>query len=255
MSALEKIEQFLNNNKELLNDYNFKVIYSSTKLDSKEIGLMTNILLKAGFNPLQYLDHVPYAFLYGQTDVTTIDIPNNVNYIDLYAFASCTNLKSVIIPNSVEHIDDGVFSGCTSLNEIVIPNSVTFIGVESFSGCFSLTHVDISNKVTAISDYAFNACRSLKSVELPDSVTSIGDAAFDGCDELTEVTINSDIEEIGYSVFGNCNKLLRIDYDGTREQWLKIDKNPSWSIRSKIKEINCTDGIINIRQVLTNPHV
>ena len=209
MSALEKIEQFLNNNKELLNDYNFKAIYSSTKLDSKEIGLMTNILLKAGFNPLQYLDHVPYAFLYGQTDVTTIDIPNNVNYIDLYTFASCTNLKSVIIPNSVEHIDDGVFSGCTSLNEIVIPNSVT----------------------------------------------SIGDAAFDGCDELTEVTINSDIEEIGYSAFGNCNKLLRIDYDGTREQWLKIDKNPSWSIRSKIKEINCTDGIINIRQVLTNPHV
>lgn len=201
MSALEKIEQFLNNNKELLNDYNFKAIYSSTKLDSKEIGLMTNILLKAGFNPLQYLDHVPYAFLYGQTDVTTIDIPNNVNYIDLYTFASCTNLKSVIIPNSVEHIDDGVFSGCTSLNEIVIPNSVT----------------------------------------------SIGDAAFDGCDELTEVTINSDIEEIGYSAFGNCNKLLRIDYDGTREQWLKIDKNPSWSIRSKIKEINCTDGIINIR--------
>ena len=52
MSALEKIEQFLNDNKELLNDYNFKAIYSSTKLVNEELGLMTNILLKAGFNPL-----------------------------------------------------------------------------------------------------------------------------------------------------------------------------------------------------------
>lgn len=251
MSLLENVKQFLNDNRDLLNNYDFKTIYSSasTKLVSEEIGLMTSVLLKARFNPLQYLDHVPYAYLYGQTDITDIDIPNNITYIDLYAFASCTNLKSVTIPNSVEHIDDGVFSGCTSLTKIIIPNSVTFIGEEAFSGCFSLTDIGISNNLEVISDYTFNACRSLKSIIIPDSVTTIGDNAFEDCDELTEVIINSDIEEIGYSVFGHCNKLLRIDYDGTREQWLKIYKNPGWSIRSKIKEINCIDGTIKIRQI------
>ena len=253
MSALEKVEQFLNDNKKLLNNYDFKTLYSSTKLVNEEIGLMTNILLKAGFNPLQYLDHVPYAYLYGQTDVTNIEIPNNITYIDLCAFASCTNLKSVTIPNSVELIDDSVFSGCTSLTKIIIPNSVTFIGEEAFSGCFSLTDIDISNNLEVISGYTFNDCRSLKSITIPDSVTSIGDYAFEDCIELTDVIINGDIEEIGYSVFGNCNKLLRIDYDGTREQWLKIDKNPSWSIRSKIKEIRCIDGTIKLKYILTNP--
>lgn len=255
MSLLENVKQFLNDNKKLLNNYDFKTLYSSTKLVNEELGLMTNILLKAGFNPLQYLDHVPYAYLYGQTDVTNIEIPNNITYIDLYAFASCTNLKSVIIPNSVELIDDGVFSGCTSLTKIIIPNSVTFIGEEAFSGCISLTDIDISNSLGVISGYTFNDCRSLKSITIPDGVTTIGDYAFEDCIELTDVTINGDIEEIGHGAFCHCNKLVKIDYDSTREQWLKIDKNPSWSIRSKIKEINCTDGVINLRQVLTNPHV
>ena len=101
MSLLEKVKQFLSDNRDLRNNYDFKSLYSSasTKLVSEEIGLMTSVLLKARFNPLQYLDHVPYAYLYGQTDVTNIDIPTNITYIDLYAFASCTNLKSVTIPS------------------------------------------------------------------------------------------------------------------------------------------------------------
>ena len=253
MSLLENVKQFFDNNKDLLNNYDFKTLYSSTKLVNEELGLMTNILLKAGFNPLQYLDHVPYAYLYGQTDVTNIEIPNNITYIDLYAFASCTNLKSVTIPNSVGLIDDGVFSGCTSLTKIIIPNSVTFIGEEAFSGCISLTDIDISNSLGVISGYTFNDCRSLKSITIPDSVTSIGDYAFENCTELTDVTINGDIEEIGYGVFCHCNKLVKIDYDGTEEQWQHIDKNPGWSIKSKIEEINCIDGTIKLRQILTNP--
>ena len=54
MSLLENVKQFLNDNRDLLNNYDFKTIYSgaSTKLVNEEIGLMTNILLKAGFNPL-----------------------------------------------------------------------------------------------------------------------------------------------------------------------------------------------------------
>ena len=54
MSLLENVKQFLNDNRDLLNNYDFKTIYSnaSTKLVSEEIGLMTSVLLKARFNPL-----------------------------------------------------------------------------------------------------------------------------------------------------------------------------------------------------------
>ena len=46
MSLLKNVKQFLNDNRDLLNNYDFKTIYSSasTKLVSEEIGLMTNIL-------------------------------------------------------------------------------------------------------------------------------------------------------------------------------------------------------------------
>ena len=78
-------------------------------------------------------------------------------------------------------------------------------------------------------------------------MTSIGDYAFEDCIELIDVTINGDIEKIGYGVFSHCNKLLKINYDGTEEQWLKIDKDPGWFIKSKIEEINCIDGTIKLR--------
>lgn len=54
MSLLKNVKQFFDNNKDLLNNNDFKTLYSSasTKLVSEEIGLMTSVLLKARFNPL-----------------------------------------------------------------------------------------------------------------------------------------------------------------------------------------------------------
>ncbi len=58
-----------------------------------------------------------YAF-YGCTGLTSVIVPDRVNYIDLHVFENCTGLKSVFIPDSLVMIREGTFDGCTSLSDI-----------------------------------------------------------------------------------------------------------------------------------------
>jgi hypothetical protein len=44
--------------------------------------------------------------------VTKIVIPNNVTYIDNYAFYDCISLESITIPDSVTGIGAEAFFGC-----------------------------------------------------------------------------------------------------------------------------------------------
>ena len=60
MDLLENVTQFISDNRNLLNNYDFKAIYNNcVKLNNKEVGLMTSILLKARINPLHYINYVP----------------------------------------------------------------------------------------------------------------------------------------------------------------------------------------------------
>ena len=100
--------------------------------------------------------------------LTSIEIPNSVISIELYAF-SCSGLTSITIPNSVITIKDGAFYGCKKLKSITIPNSVTSIGdineyndnmhrIGAFCQCTSLEEVTIGKSVTDIGPFAFTIC-------------------------------------------------------------------------------------------------
>ena len=51
-------------------------------------------------------------------NLITIRIPDNVTFIDLYAFQQSPHLSSVIIPDSVITIERSVFTNCTNLSNI-----------------------------------------------------------------------------------------------------------------------------------------
>ena len=57
------------------------------------------------------------AFI-GYQDITSIIIPNSVEYISAYAFSDCVGLKSIILPDSVTEIDIGAFLNCSSLTDV-----------------------------------------------------------------------------------------------------------------------------------------
>ncbi len=67
--------------------------------------------------------------------MTSIDIPNGVISIGIFAFSNCTSLISVRIPNSVTIIRYEAFCHCSSLRSIHVPNTVTNIEYQGFGDC------------------------------------------------------------------------------------------------------------------------
>lgn len=124
------------------------------------------------------------------TGITSVIIPNAVDYIGAQAFKNCTNLVSVDLPDNLTSVSDSVFYNCTSLSNVAIPDSVTSIGYEAFKGCSSLPSVTIPPALTSIGKSAFEGCSSLPSVTIPSSVTTIHSSAFHDCSNLKSVYVD-----------------------------------------------------------------
>ena len=186
-----------------------------------------------------------YVF-FGNTDLTSISIPNSVITIGDNAFSECSGLTSVTIGNNVTSIGYYAFMDCSSLTSITIPNSVITIRNEAFRGCLGLTSVTIGNSVTSIGDDAFSGCSGLSSLSvesgntkydsrgncnaiietetntllygtkntiIPNTVTSIGRNAFYDCNGLTTITIPNSVTSIGDYAFQNCIGLISLSVD------------------------------------------
>ncbi len=193
-----------------------------------------------------------------------IAIPESVTHIGNKAFQICSGLTDIIIPKNVTGIGDGAFYECSNLtnvsidarntaycseNDILydigktklmfypsnktdtsfsIPKGVTSIRFGAFSDCTALTSVTIPYGVKNIGDYAFQSCKGLTSIKIPDGVESIGDNAFQSCKDLTSVTIPNSVTNIGSSAFNLCDALTEVNYTGTQEDWIYIDKGVSY---------------------------
>ena len=165
--------------------------------------------------------------------LTSVEIPNSVEFIGTAAFAHCRKLEKLVIPNSVAIIGNEAFGGCEKLADVSLPENVREIGNGTFGECRALSSISIPNGVSRIDSYAFKYCVSLKrailsectesigvgafrgcadmeSVTIPAMVTDIGSEAFEGCANLTEISIIGDKTAFGEAVFKNCQKLASV---------------------------------------------
>jgi hypothetical protein len=149
--------------------------------------------------------------------LTTINIPNGVDYIGRNAFRGCTSLTSISFPKTIKSYDflnplantpnletiyvdpdnelyrsegnslirnkDNILLSGTKNS--IIPHGVTKIEWNAFEGCTGLTKINIPNSVTTIEWSAFTGCTSLTSIHIPISVTKISGGVFYGCSKLT----------------------------------------------------------------------
>ena len=153
-----KLKNFIEANKELINNNQFDELYKLALDDlyfSQSTGTLTRVLLSVGIDPLTYMDEIPYCYLYGGSPVTHFDIPDNIKLINGSAFSMCDELISVNFGSNVARVGEGAFSECPHL-----------------------TSVTLNEGLERISQYAFKST-NIDKIYIPETVKGIGPSAFD----------------------------------------------------------------------------
>lgn len=158
------------------------------------------------------------GLFYGDEVLTSINLPDSVEYIGDMAFEDCINLKKISLPKSLYTLCDETFLGCESLESVEL-SEVVNIGVSAFAHCTSLKSIVIPESVNqSIGDSAFLNCTSLEKVTINGDVQLIGAAAFLNCENLKSVNIPKSVGYIGADAFEFCKKLTIKCYENSYAQ-------------------------------------
>ena len=183
---------------------------------------------------------------YGCTNLTTLNIGENVKKIPTRAFAYCSSIKELTIPESVIQIDGYAFACCDSLSivnfntniqygdggdifyqcnafkTLNIGNNVQYISYV-FRNCSSLTTINFPSNLEWIGGAAFSGCTSLTSLNIPESVTTIYDEAFAGCTSLTSFSISANVIRFAGNTLNRCTSLKEINVASENPEYLSED--------------------------------
>ena len=152
--------------------------------------------------------------------MTSVKIPESVNYVGSFGFNDCASLDSLVFPN-----DDLTFSawyvcsGCKSLKYVRLPANLQKLGYEMFSECENLESIHIPESCTNWSTYSFFRCYKLKNVNIPYGVKTIGQAAFYESYELEDLEIPPTVTSIEKQAFTRCKKLRTLDLPNSVTQF------------------------------------
>ncbi len=159
-----------------------------------------------------YFPETDHGFPPTTSDLKTVKLSKNLEYIGEDAFHNNKYLENIEIPEGVTYIGDGAFSGCEKI-DITIPKSILYIGRSAFSNCDSLTKVTIPGTIWGLERGAFFSCDSLKKVVIEEGVQLIPYRAFESCVSLKKVKIPNSVWIVENKAFYNCKSLKTIIID------------------------------------------
>ena len=134
-----------------------------------------------------------------------IILPESLRMIGFAAFG-CLPISTMIIPENVEYIEDFAFAGSESLKEIKLSSNCNYLGKHAFYHCMNLIDVYLPPKIEIIEEGLFCGCESLEKIYIPDKVRSIKEAAFQGCLSLKKIRFPKNIESIAKDALWDCAK-------------------------------------------------
>lgn len=168
-----------------------------------------------------YINNILYAYFGDMEPGTHFEVKEGTVSISETALRNQSGLSSVSIPDTVEYIGGDAFLGCKNLESINIPASVTYIDSYAFSECSGVKSivVDENNPVydsrencNAIIETASNTLiKGCDNTVVPQSVCAIGDVAFYGCNDISAVSLSENVESIGYMAFYSCESLSNVE--------------------------------------------
>ena len=166
-------------------------------------------------------------------DITEIELPETILFVDNLAFGGCTKLKKITFPSGMQQLGEGAFLACKSLQNIVIPDSLQYISSGAFDGCKNLKSVEWNAVHCTLTPLAndsmyvapFYHCAKLSHFTFGDGVEYIPEFLLYGNPIVKEISIPQTVTEIGGYAFAFCKKLKLVKFQsslGTRasqETW------------------------------------
>lgn len=223
----------------------FTSIYLPDSISKIGYGCFSSSKLQSVILPAA-LKRMEYSTFSGNTDLATVILQGNLEYIAQQAFTGCSSLQSITIPASVHTMDyqifvnntslesvtfeEGsrlstlsyqVFMGCSSLKSITLPEGLSSVGLRLFDGCTSLEYVDMSKTsfTTLESSLSskiwwgfFNECYALKTVLLPETLEVIDENCFKDLANLKEIHIPSSVTTLRDGAFDGCTSLEKVTF-------------------------------------------
>ena len=149
--------------------------------------------------------------------------------VSLAAFTSCGDSSSdgsqnrddqtLTTSRGLEYIDEGE-AACYVSGIGECTDTVIVIGEKSPS----------DKTIIGIDEDAFHNNTTITSVTTSDRLKSIDEDAFSGCTSLVSVTIGNRVDYIGDDAFAGCTSLSVINFNGTEQEWNRIQKGDDWDL-------------------------
>lgn len=178
-----------------------------------------------------------YAFE-GHTEITSLEIPSNIDFIGEFAFSGCKNLSEVSFADAEAEIemdaklfdgcpisklyfgrnrkytprlyfDNRPFSGIETINEVKFGDKVKEIIYNEFKDCSNLSTIVWGSSIEIINTGAFSGCTSLRSINLPENLSRIEMGAFYESG-IIAVTLPASVTYLGGNSFAKCKSLSKV---------------------------------------------
>lgn len=107
-----------------------------------------------------------YAFAY-LSELTSVDMPDNVIAIGDNGFYRCPKLQLTSLPSGLASIGDFAFLNCYQLSLTALPSGITSLPTAAFQYCPKLALTTFPSGMTSIGAYAFRQGTGLASITLP----------------------------------------------------------------------------------------
>ncbi|MBR1677741.1 MAG: leucine-rich repeat domain-containing protein, partial [Clostridia bacterium] len=127
----------------------------------------------------------------------TQHIPSYVRKIGDFVFYN-SEMSELAVPEFIESIGDCAFAYCQNLKKAVLPDGLKNLGASAFACCYKLQEINIPSEITRIEDGLFNSCYVLN-VNIPSNVTEIGQESF--CYIKIPFVLAKEISVTGYNAF------------------------------------------------------
>ncbi|MGN0115460.1 MAG: leucine-rich repeat domain-containing protein, partial [Acutalibacteraceae bacterium] len=209
--------------------------------------------------------------------ITSVYMPDSVNYIGNSAFFRCSNLNNIRLSTNLLSLGSEAFADCSDLNSISLPKSLCSVGTLAFddtgldneknreNGVLYIDDVlidfhepnepvfsestkafltglyNVKEGTRVIADMAFSKSAFVR-ISMPDSVEYIGCLTFFGCRNLQTVKMPKSLKTLGERAFSSCSALKSIEIPGS----IKSIEQHTFDGCSKLTDVTIENGVENI---------